>query len=70
MDPFFGSDPMLSQYLEHRSTRKTAYTFPHDALEPVVSTAETRQRAVAFREGRLSRLAVTGKPVQAWIAGP
>jgi hypothetical protein len=41
MDPFFGSDPMLIQGLEHRLARKTAYTFPHDAPGQVASaTAE------------------------------
>jgi hypothetical protein len=32
MESFLGSDPMLHQWLEHRFERKTAYTFPHDAL--------------------------------------
>src|SRR5690242_1375042 len=39
MDPFFG--PMLSQGLEHRETRKTAYTFPRDALEKVSERQES-----------------------------
>ena len=31
---------MLHQWLEHRGTRKTAYTFPHDALAGLIHGPE------------------------------
>jgi hypothetical protein len=55
MDPFFGSDPMLIQYLEHRSTWKTAYTFPYDALgnKALKGVAEGKPPGPADWDGKL-----------------
>jgi hypothetical protein len=62
MGSFLGSDPMFHQWLEHRRTRKTTYTFPRDALataggsnQPVSAwtAACGRQRAISKGMARM-----------------
>src|SRR4051794_38064359 len=60
---------MLHQWLEHRSTRKTAYTFPHDApsVKPLIGHRIRSGKPLHFPDrcsGHFRPILVTSPPTR------
>ena len=62
MDPFFERNPMLSQYLEHRSQRKTGSHFSADALGPEAILGHPANAEVVDRKKAAAQDAVLREP--------